>query len=93
MSHPIFADSMIGSVFEAVRSQGRLTNRAQSDWGMDTWELNGVLVGLSDAGYTQSVKWGDRLYVWYTHNSVCDKPHYEIGDEHELRLLFLGITQ
>jgi hypothetical protein len=87
-----FADQMIAEIYFIVSNQGALTNKAQSDWGMDTWEMYGVTVGLSDAGYTYHVRWGDRLQCRHTICSVCDKPVFDKGDENDLTTLWKGLT-
>lgn len=84
------ATKMIGMIFEYVRKNGMLTNKAQSDWGQDRWDYNGIVVGLGDAGYTKMIQWGDRLYVWDTYGRDIK---YENGDENELRILFKGMIK
>lgn len=86
----IVAPDMISLIFELVSKKGLLTNSAQSDWGQDRWEYNGVVVGLGDAGYTKMVKWGDRLHVWWTCGA---NPVFDRGDINELTILYKGIKK
>jgi hypothetical protein len=82
-------DDKISVIFNHVRQNGELTNKAQSDWGMDRWEWKGIAAGLCDAGYTEAIIWGDRLSVYHTygHDIVWRK-----GTPEDLDILFQGIA-
>lgn len=79
---------MIQSIRCHIAKVGKMTNKAQSDWGMDRWEYNGITVGLGDAGYTNFVSWGDRLQC---HHTIGSDVVYGKGDINELEILFNGI--
>ena len=79
----------ISVIFNHIRQNGELTNKAQSCWGMDLWELSGVAAGLCNDGYTEAIIWGDRLSVYHTCGR--DVKWYK-GTPKDLDILFQGIA-
>ena len=80
----------IDIVFSTVRKLGTLTNKAQSCWGADRWEHNGIAAMLEDDGYTQHIRWGDRLECYQT---AGRKIEYKLGNEKDLNILAQGLTE
>ena len=81
---------MIHQIRHFVAEHGELVNKAQSCWGMDRWEHNGVGVGLGDDGFTDFVFWGDRLSCSHTYNRDVV---YSKGNAEELTTLFEGLIK
>jgi len=82
-------ENHIHHVMAVVRANGVLTNKAQSCWGADTWEYNGVTAQLCDDGYTQRVIWGERLFCYQTYNHPMV---FVRGTEKDLEVLAKGLN-
>ena len=89
MGHAMTSDvNMICWIRRKIADQGKLINKAQSCWGMDRWEYNGIGVGLGDDGYTDFVFWGDRLRCNHTHGHDTI---YDYGTYEDLLTLYTGL--
>lgn len=81
---------MISWINKKIKQIGkRPYKQANSAYGVDWYQYNGVTVGLADEGYTDIVIWGDRLYCYYTYGRA--KPVYRAGNCYELEILYYGM--
>ena len=78
---------MLNAVFNYVQLNGQYKLVASQD----QWELNGLVVYLTDEGYTEGIVWGDRLHCSHTYTDETVK--YHKGTVRELELIYKGLIK
>lgn len=79
--------AMVSKILKHVIHHGEMTNKAQSCWGRDQWELNGLIAGIEDDGFTDYIRYGDVLECRDNGGHV----EYTIGGMSELFRIHKGL--
>jgi hypothetical protein len=76
---------MVREIFSFIRENGKLTNRAQSSWGADNWELGNLVASLQDDGFTHLI--ASRESMLCVIDTVGRVLNFALGDENDLKEL------
>lgn len=81
---------LIGSIFDYVRSNGKLIKEAKTSWGADVWEHNNIWASLEDDSCTQRVEAdGFSLEV----RNTCGRIKFSEGSMVNLQRLYDSIFE